>query len=474
MPKTLRRLLFALAGAAGVLLLMALAVRLFFDINAYKPRVEAAASRSLGMVVTVEGPLGIGFTPALQVTLENVRVHHRGTEIAFVKAIDLTIPILPLLRQEIRYDDIATRGARISIVRSREGRYNYERTDGVPAAFHALDLKSVSFADLIVAFSDQITGGGFESTGCRGGLKDMRHPGDAPFLRRLSLSGEFACREVRGKNSTVSDLTFSVAATDGVFDFKPVTLRAFGGDGSATLRIDRSAEIPTFEVHYALSKLHIEEFFKPQASGKSVSGQMNFSTTLTLRGKTRVDMKQSAQGEMSLSGQNLVLGGVDLDKQLPKYESSQNFNLLDVGALLFAGPIGLAVTKGVELTSLAQPAGGSTQIRTLVSVWKVEKGVAYAQDVALATPQQRLALHGGLDFVGNKYQDVTVALVDSNGCARVRQKIAGPFNQPAAEKSAILVSVGPVMNLVDKARKLFSGGDSKCEVFYRGSVAAPK
>ena len=154
---------------------------------------------------------------------------------------------------------------------------------------------------------------------------------------------------------------------------------------------------------------------------------------------------------------------------------SQNFNLFDMTAFLLAGPLGLVVTKGYDFSSLAQQAGGSTQIRTVVSKWQVEKGVAHARDVALATGQNRLALHGGLDFVREEFDEVLVALIDSSGCARMRQRIRGPFGKPVMEKPNILASLaGPVVNLIGKARDLFPGKDGQCEVFYSGSVAPPK
>ena len=166
---------------------------------------------------------------------------------------------------------------------------------------------------------------------------------------------------------------------------------------------------------------------------------------------------------------------MDLDKQLSKYQSSQNFNLFDMAAIVFAGPIGLAVTKGYEFSSLVQPSDGNTQIGTVVAKWKVEKGVAHARDVAMATRENRLALRGGLDFVEDEYADMVLALIDSNGCAMVRQKIRGPFSKPVVEKPDVLASLtGPVRNLLNKARDLLPGTGANCEVFYNGSLAAPK
>ncbi len=474
-PKPLKVLLFALGAVAAVLVLAALAVWAFVDVDAYKPRVESAASRALGMDVTVEGRLHIGFLPGLHVELGNVRVRNRGSQLAFVESAELSIDLLPLFRRELRYDSITLRRARISIERGRDGRYNYQKQPGAIAAFHALELKRVSFPDLVFVYADKASGSGFESRNCNGELTHMRHPGGAPFLSRLSLSGQFACGEVRGKDTVVSDLEFSLEATDGVFEFKPVTMRLAGGQGSGSMRVDRSAAVPVLHVAYSLSKFRIEEFFKGLPPGLSVSGTMDFSTTLSMSGRTRVELRRSANGQMSLSGVNLTLAGVDLDKAFSKYASSQNFDLFDLSAFLLAGPIGLAVTKGYDFSNLARQAGGSTRIRTVVSRWKVEKGVAHAQDVAMATDENRLALHGGLDFVDDKYDEVFVALIDSNGCAKVRQRIRGSFSKPVVEKPGVLASLaGPVVNLLGKARGLLPGTGNKCEVFYDGSVAPPK
>ena len=474
-PKALKIVLFALGALAAVLVLAALAVLALVDVDSLKPRVESAASSALGMDVTVEGRLRIGFLPGLHVALGNVRIRNRGSELAFVETAELAIELLPLLHQELRYGGITLDRARISVERGKDGRYNFQKPPGAIAEFHALELKQVSFPELAFAYVDKASGSGFESRSCSGELTNMRHPGGAPFLMRLSLSARFACGEVRGMETPVSDVKFSVEATDGVFDFKPVTMRVAGGQGSGSVRMDRSAAVPVLHLAYSLSKFQVGEFLKGLPPGKSVSGLMDFSTTLSMRGRTRVDLRRSATGQMSLSGTNLTLAGMDLDKAFSKYESSQNFSLFDLSAILLAGPVGLLVTKGYDFSNLALQAGGSTPIRTVVSRWKVEKGVAQAGDVAMATGESRLALRGGLDFADDEYDEVFVALVDSNGCARVRQRIRGPFSKPVVEKPGVLTSVaGPVVNLLGKAMDLLPGTGSKCEVFYSGSVAPPK
>ena len=455
-PKALKISLFAFGGLAGILVLAALALFLV-DVESYKPRVEAMASSRLGMDVTVEGQLHIGIIPELHVTLEHVRMRNRGSEIAFVEKADLAIEFLSLLRQNLRFGNIALKRARLSIELGRDGKYNFEKPPGSEAAFPALDIPQVSFAELIVAYVNKGSDDAFEARSCNGELSRVRHPGKAKFLSRLSLSGQFTCRELAGKKALISDVRFSVEATEGVFDFKPFTMRAFGGEGSGALRVDRSRAVPVVQLDYALRKFRIEEYFKTLLPGKSASGPMDFSITLAMRGPTRGELRRSARGEMSLSGTNLTLAGVDLDKELSRYAASQRFNLFDLTAFVFAGPLGLALTKGTQLASLSHPDGGTTPIRTVVSKWKVEKGVAHASDVAWTTRENRLALHGALDFVDDEFDDVVVALIDSNGCAKVRQRIRGPFGNPVVEKPDVLTAItGPVRKLLDRARELVS------------------
>jgi uncharacterized protein involved in outer membrane biogenesis len=551
--------LFAAGGLFALLLLAAVAFVLFVDVNAHKPWLEAAASDALGMEVRIGGKLGIGFFPGFNITVEDVRIRNRGTDVASAKETVLGIELLPLLHKELRVVKIGMKRPRISIEQDRDGKFNFEAPEGeagkktseeAKGTRFSLDVAKISLSDGVLFHADKKTGEVLEAGVFNLDVRRLRLAGgkNQDLLKNLSFSAEFACKEfrkgslavsnlklriegkdgrygirpvtaarlvysgpggkvtadrlaldvenlavggdekddllrrvsfsgtagigeVRTEDLVASDLKSPVAGKDGVIDLNPVTMRLFGGQGSGILRADLSGSVPQYNVRYSLSRFRIEEFLKVLSPKKSAEGSMDFTSSLSMRGKTANEMKQTANGEVSLRGENLTLDGVDLDRKVTRFEASQSFNLVDVGAFFIVGPFAPLITKGYDFAGLFKGSGGSSRIRALVSDWKVERGIARAKDVAMATNENRIALTGGLDFVNERFDDVTVAVVDGGGCAKVHQKIRGPFRKPEVEKARFLQTVaGPVLKLFKQAKKLFGG---RCEVFYAGSVAPP-
>ena len=207
---------------------------------------------------------------------------------------------------------------------------------------------------------------------------------------------------------------------------------------------------------------------------KAMKGLVDFSEDLTAMGNSADDAIRSLNGDLSLTGENMTLNNIDIDALIVKYEQSQNFSLVDVGAFLVVGPFGPLLTKGYDFSRLYQePQGGKGGIGKLVSVWKVKNGVAEARDVALASKNNRIAVKGKLDFINERFVDVTIAALDKRGCAVYSEKVHGPFGNPQIEKESVFKSIaGSILNPIKDAWKFIQ--DEKCAVFYSGSVAQPK
>lgn len=468
--KSSRIIRIAVGTLAATAVLLATVAALVLRVNA-KPRVEAIASEALGMEVNVIGRLVIGFLPGLHVALGNVHLRQRGAEVAAAGEVDLGVELLPLLHKELRIDRIEVKRLTIAIERDYDGKLNTDAMSAASGRLPPLDVARVSISNANLAYADKQSGKGFEAADCNLDASRLRlSAGErSDLLKNLSLVAKLACGQIRAKNSAASDLRLSVEGQGGVFHIDPVTMQLFDGEGSGNVRADFTGSVPTYQVRYRLTQFRLEEFFKNLAPKSIGAGSMDLSATLSLRGQSMGALLPTVTGVVSLRGENLRLAIGDLDAKLSRYESSQSFNLIDVGAFFFAGPLGLAVTKGYNFARIFQGSEGTTTIRTLASDWQVEDGVAQARDVAMATRANRVALQGGLDFVSGQYDDVTVAVIDTKGCARVQQRVHGPFLNPVVEKPSVLGTLtGPTRTLLRQATRLLGG---KCAVFYAGSVA---
>ncbi len=475
MAKPLKTAIIIAGGLIALFAIGAVVLLVFVDTDAYRTPVETAASNALGMEVRIAGNMTIAFCPGLHITLEDVHLVQQGAEVANVEKVRLGIDFLPLLQNKIRIGTLALIHPRISIERDQDGKFNYGKTESDGDTEATLGWSKVSLTEGTLIFSDQQSGAWFEASDCSLKIGQLR-PSNwkvSNLMKNLSFTAEFACGAIRSHDLTVSDVNISASGKNGVIDLNPVTMQVFGSRGLGSLHADFSGAVPLYGLRYELSAFRIEEFFKILSPQPVAAGAMDFSADLSAQGKTLNEIRPTIVGKVSLRGENIKLLGRDLDQEFSHFESSQNFNLVDVGAFFFAGPLGLLVTKGYNFASNLQGPGGSSEIRTLVSDWQVEHGVAQAQDVALATFKHRVALQGGLDLVNEKFNDLTLALIDAEGCAKVRQSIRGSFHDPQVEKPSFLKSLaGPVGKVLKMGRDLFPGGE--CEPFYTGSVAPPK
>ncbi len=474
MTRPLKVIVFATGGLVCLAVLAAVAFFFFLDLDLYKPRLETAASELLGMRVRIGGHLSFALFPGLQVSLEDVHAGNRGVDVFSAKRATLGIDLLPLLRKQFRFGSLAVEQPRLAIERNHDGKVNIGKPGTPGRAMPALDVARVTFSDGIFLYTNKQTGYLMEAKACNLDLRRLQRPGGVAedVLKNFSFTAEATCGQVRRNEHRATDFKVSAAAKNGVIDFTPVTMRAYGGQGAGNIRADFSGTDPLYQLRYSLAQFQIHEFPSALSPGLDARGPLDFSMTLSMQGKTVKELRMSANGEATLRGQDLAIEGIDLDLMLTRYESSQNFNIVDVGAFLFAGPAGLVVMKGYNFASILKKTGGRSEIRTLVSHWKVESGVAQAQDVALVTNKNRIALQGELDFVNQKFRDVTVSVVDARGCAKLRQAIRGSFQNPVVDKPNVLISLaGPVINVLKKGTDLLPG--EKCEVFYAGSLAPP-
>lgn len=173
-----------------------------------------------------------------------------------------------------------------------------------------------------------------------------------------------------------------------------------------------------------------------------------------------------------MTGEDLIIQGIDMNDILTKFKISQQFNIVDLGAVFVAGPYGAVFTKGINIAQmLSSLPGDSTQITKLVSNWSIKNGLSTAQDVAFSTKKYRVAMTGNLDFKNDIYKDVDISLINKDGCAALSQRINGSFIEPETESiNAFGVISGPIDNLWKNLNKPLR---RPCIPVYAGSVEHP-
>ena len=237
---------------------------------------------------------------------------------------------------------------------------------------------------------------------------------------------------------------------------------------------DVSEASAVYEVNLKVSKLDFEKLEESFGIKKVIGGKGDLSASLTAKEKGHGNLISDLDGTLSLRGDNLVSYTMDLDKVLSTYASSQKFHLVDLGAYFIVGPLGAVALKGYHYGDFYyQTQGGKGAITQFVSHWMIRKGEADATDCALATHHNRVVLRGKLDLVGERFENVTVALLDDKGCAIFKQGLSGSFSSPrVGTLSAVESLAGPFFDLYRRAKRFVQGG--KCEVFYSGSVQQPR
>jgi AsmA protein len=480
----MKKLLAALGILVGLLVLAGVAIVLLVDVNAHKPRIESAVSDALGMEFRIRGKARLRLFPSAGIVLSDVRLRNRGTDLATAETLRVGVKLRPLLDRRIVITELALEQPVIRIEKGIDGKFNYEtpprpakpaaKEGEASSASLAVSTGSVSAGKIV--YVDRKTESETSLDAIDLSVRDLsiRTAPGLELSKGISFSGDLSVKELKTKDFTVSDVRAKVTAGSGVYEIRPFTMKLFGGAGEGGIHVDLSGETPALKVNYTLAKFRAEDPLAALARKKYLSGPMTVTPDLSLRGKNADEMVRTLSGTVSLRGDGLTLHGMEIDGILSNVEEARKLNLADVGAFLLAGPLGSAAVRGYRYGDLYRSATrqGDTRIARLVSDWTVRDGVANARDVAFSTGKNRIALKGKLDLVNGRFVDVTVALLDGKGCAKIRQKISGPFGDPRMDKTSVLESfVEPVLGLFERARKLI--GQSSCEPFYTGAVQHP-
>ncbi|MEZ5083149.1 MAG: hypothetical protein R2750_06845 [Bacteroidales bacterium] len=287
-------------------------------------------------------------------------------------------------------------------------------------------------------------------------------------LGNLCFNADFEMSNVFSNHFQLDHQYYKVETKNGIFTIVPEKIELFGAEGKGIYVLSPFLENPNYEVKYSVQKFPMSRLQSNFMLDTLMTGNIDIEANISLVEDEEIDFLSGLNGYVHIYGKDLLLYGMDLDKVIKKFQKTQRFSLVDVGAVALAGPFGLALTKGSQYANLAiNKTNDSTLIKQLISEWAITNGKILLDDVAFSTIENRVVGKGWVNLATDSLK-VVIAVVDINGCSILSQTIKGLLEDPQKSDIKIVGTVlAPITNLVGGAL----GKD--CDRIYQGKLEHP-
>jgi len=154
-------LMVVLAGSAVAYLLLT------FDPNTYKANLTDWVQQEKQRTLQLNGPIKLAFWPRLQVHLQDVTLSdfQKPEEFAHFDDLNLAVQVMPLLKGQLRVEQVSMEGARLRYVRDAKGRSNIddllvasEPSEASGSKDVVFDIAGVTLSNAQIELDDAQTG----------------------------------------------------------------------------------------------------------------------------------------------------------------------------------------------------------------------------------------------------------------------------------------------------------------------------
>lgn len=133
--KAIKYLLYALGALVVLAIVVAIAVAVLFDPNQLKGEIERVVKEQTGRTLKLEGDLRLAFWPSIGASMGRASLSERGSAKTFASlgSAQLAVELIPLLRGETIVDKVRLSGLKVSLVKGRNGKFNFDDLLGAAA-----------------------------------------------------------------------------------------------------------------------------------------------------------------------------------------------------------------------------------------------------------------------------------------------------------------------------------------------------
>jgi AsmA protein len=214
--KTLKYLVYALGA---LLLLIVIGVGIFaatFDPNKYKGELTRVVKEKKDRTLDIPGNIKLAFFPKLGVETGDATLSEYKSDKQFLKlkSARLSLDLLPLLRKELVIDKIEVEGLEASVVKGRDGKFNFddlltkeEKQDDQMVKFDAQGFK---LSGASVSYRDDATGQTAKISDLN--METGRLANSVPSKFKVSANLEGAKPAMKAQVNLAGELTFDLVA----------------------------------------------------------------------------------------------------------------------------------------------------------------------------------------------------------------------------------------------------------------------
>lgn len=463
-----------------------------FDLNKYKPQIEKKVYEATGKELKINGDIGLSLSP-LGLSVKDIIIKNpKGfskDDMLKLKRVAVSLQVMPLLSKQVKVNYVKLEDMNVLVEKSKKGLMNLasgkkegKKTKPKSSAkeeqgkLPMVNVNKIILSNINIIYDDKQTKTKAKVTGLNITVNDIALNGDKDILKALSLKGLMTIANIHYDKYDIDNISANFSFKDKIATISPMKLTMFNSQVNGKLVYNMNGKKPKIYLEDHIAKLDLKNVSKVFIKNKKISldGYVKTDVKLSMAGQTPKDIKRSLTGTIYVVGDNFGINGVDLNKVFKSLDDAKSINKKDIAGFLVAGPLGLALSKGVSGGNMmAGLEGGTTAVKKLVVNAPVKNGIITLKDVAMKVGQTRVALKGRVDIARERFIKVQAGVVGSNGCAKIAEDISGTFSKPKYSTKAL--TSGVVANTVTSLLGQFTKSapapkKSSCKVFYNGSV----
>ncbi len=465
-----------------------------FDLNKYKPQIEKKVYEATGKVLKINGDIGLSLSP-FGVSIKDIVIKNpkgfNGDDMLKLKKVAVSLQLMPLINKQVKVNYIELKDMDLLVEKSKKGILNLsvkksknttkqnskKSSKNESAKLPMVNVGKIILSNFNITYNDLQTKTKATINALNLTVNDIALNGNKDILKALSLKGLLKIASIKYDRYLLKDVVANFSFKDKVAVISPLKFNTLGSLVDGKIVYNLNGKKPKIFLEDHIAKLDLKNVSKLFIKSKKISldGFVRADIKLSMVGQTPKDIKSSLGGNIYIKGENFGIKGIDLNKVFKSLDDAKSINKKDIAGFLVAGPLGVALSKGISGGNMmAGLEGGTTAVKKMVIDVKIKKGIAYLKDVAMKVGQTRVALKGKVDLKRERLY-ITAGVVGSDGCPKIAEDIKGTFSKPSYSTKAL--TSGVVKNTVNSLIGGLGGfmpkktsKKAKCKVFYNGSV----